>query len=77
MDPILLLALVTFVLVLAFLVWNRMSVAKNKKSLTPAGVGGPNDPLAGETEGLRNPREMRAEMNAASGVAPGAAEDGR
>ena len=69
MDNILALALVTFVLLVGFLLWNRMSVKKNQETGgNTAGIGGPNDPLSGVAEGMRHPDEMRADLNAASKV---------
>ena len=68
MDPILLLALATFALVIAFLVWNRISVARQKAGTPPSGIGGPNDPLAGTTENMRHPDAMRASLDAATGA---------
>jgi hypothetical protein len=47
MHPLSGLVLVTFVLVVAFLVWNLLSVRKNQKTGgDTTGIGGPNDPLA-------------------------------
>jgi hypothetical protein len=46
-HPLSFLALLTFVLVLAFLIWNLLSVRKNQKTGgDTSGIGGPNDPLA-------------------------------
>ncbi len=67
MDWILLLAVVTFLLVLAFLVWNRMSLQRHQTSGASAtGIGGLKDPLSGTTEGMRDPDEMRADLDAAA-----------
>ncbi len=66
MDWILLLAIVTFVLFLAFLVWNNVSTTRHQKGET-TGVGGLNDPMSGTTKGMRNPEEMRGALDAASG----------
>jgi len=46
-SPIFTLALVTFLLVLGFLVWNWLSVKKNQETGgNTTGTGGPNDPLS-------------------------------
>jgi hypothetical protein len=67
MDPILALALVTFALVVAFLLWNRASVKRHQESGgNTDGIGGLNDPLSGTTKGMRDPEEMRASLNAMS-----------
>ncbi len=72
MDWILLLAIVTFALVIAFLIWNRMSVKRNQDpSNNSSGMGGPNDPMAGTTAGMRDPDEMRAHLNAPANAAVG------
>jgi hypothetical protein len=67
MDWILVLAMVTFVLLLAFLWWNRASVKRHQQSGggNVAGIGGVNDPMSGTTPGMRDPEEMRRAMNAA------------
>jgi hypothetical protein len=62
MHPLFLLAFVTFVLVVGFLVWNRMSTKRHKAP----GVGGVNDPLSGATDELRDPDEMRASLDHAA-----------
>ncbi len=56
-HPLYLLVFATFVLLIGFLVWNKLSI---KRSLETggktSGLGGPNDPLSGhtqETEKLR------------------------
>ena len=67
MDNILLLALVTFVLLVGFLLWNRMSVKRHQETGgNTSGIGGPNDPLSGVAEGMRHPDELRADLDAAS-----------
>jgi hypothetical protein len=46
-HPLSLLVFFTFLLVLAFLVWNWLSVRRNQKTGGKAsGIGGPNDPLS-------------------------------
>jgi len=65
MDWIFLLAIATFVLVLGFLWWNRKSMQIHQQSGGSAsGLGGLNDPMSGTTEGMRDPEEMRASLNA-------------
>ena len=67
MDWILLLALATFIFVVAFLVWNRVSTRRHQETGgNTTGLGGPNDPLAGAAEGMRHPDEMRADLDAAA-----------
>jgi hypothetical protein len=47
MHPLTLLAFGTFILVLAFLVWNLLSVRRHQKTGgNTTGIGGPNDPMA-------------------------------
>lgn len=69
MDLILILALATFVLLIGFLLWNRASV-KNQLQAggSESGLGGPNDPLSGTTEGMRHPDTLRADLDRASGA---------
>jgi hypothetical protein len=46
-HPLYLLAFLTFFLVLAFLIWNRISLRRNQQTGgKTSGLGGPNDPLA-------------------------------
>jgi hypothetical protein len=67
MDWILTLAIATFVLLLAFLWWNRASTKRHQQTGgKTAGIGGLNDPMSGTTKGMRNPDEMRAALDAAS-----------
>ena len=67
MDSILLLAAVTFLLLLAFLVWNKTSLNRHQSTGSEAkGIGGLNDPLSGTTKGMRDPDEMRSDLNAAT-----------
>jgi hypothetical protein len=47
MHPLSLLAFLTFLLVVGFLVWNLLSVKKHQKTGgDTTGLGGPNDPMA-------------------------------
>jgi hypothetical protein len=66
MDWILLLAVVTFGLVLAFMVWNKVSTNRHQEGAT-TGVGGLADPMSGTTKGMRDAGEMRSALDAASG----------
>jgi hypothetical protein len=64
MDWIFLLAVVTFGLFLAFLVWNKVSTNRHQAGVA-TGVGGVADPMSGTTEGMRGPDKMRAALDAA------------
>lgn len=66
MDPILLLALLTFGLILAYLIWNKVSVERQKSGRQTSGIGGPNDPVASTSENMRDPEEIRQSLDAAS-----------
>jgi hypothetical protein len=71
MDLILTLALATFVLLIAFLLWNRASTKRHQESGghpdgNALGIGGLADPLSGVAEGMRHPDEMRADLDTAS-----------
>jgi hypothetical protein len=66
MDWILLLAVVTFGLFLAFLAWNKVSTNRHQAGAA-TGVGGLADPMSGTTEGMRDPDEMRASLDAGPG----------
>jgi hypothetical protein len=67
MDWILVLAIATFVLLLAFLWWNKTSTTQHQQTGgNTSGIGGLNDPMSGTTQGMRDPEEMRAALNAAS-----------
>ena len=67
MDWILILAVATFILVVAFLYWNRVSTKRHHESGGGAsGVGGRSDPLSGNSEGMRHPDELRADLDAAA-----------
>jgi len=47
MHPVYVLAFITFLLVLAFLVWNLLSVKEHQRTGgKTTGIGGPNDPMA-------------------------------
>jgi hypothetical protein len=69
MDWIFALAIATFVLLLGFLWWNRASTKRHQESGggNTTGIGGLNDPLSGTTQGMRDPDEMRAALDAAPG----------
>jgi hypothetical protein len=68
MDWVLILALTTFALVIAFLWWNRASTKRHQETGgNTDGIGGLNDPLSGTTRGMRDPEEMRAALNGMSG----------
>jgi len=64
-DWILMLALVTFLCVLAFLVWTKMSAARHKQAGDNQ-IGGLNDPMSGTTPGIRDPDTLRASLDAAA-----------
>ncbi|WP_428490860.1 hypothetical protein [Rhodopila sp.] len=67
MDWILILAIATFALLLAFLLWNRSSLKRHQTTGSDtSGIGGLSDPMSGTTEGMRPPDEMRADMDAAA-----------
>lgn len=71
MDWILVLALATFVAVIAFLLWNRASTkARHETGGNTSGIGGPSDPLAGATDNMRNPDTLRANLDEAAGAPP-------
>jgi hypothetical protein len=67
MDWILLLAITTFVLLLAFLWWTQASLKRHRESGggNVSGIGGESDPLSGTTSGMRDPEVMRRAMNSA------------
>jgi hypothetical protein len=68
MHPLFLLAIATFVLVVGFLVWNKLSVKQHPHGDSTTGIGGVNDPLSGATHGkLRDPAEMTASLDEAAG----------
>jgi hypothetical protein len=65
MDWILALAIMTFGLLLAFLWWNRASTKRHQETGgNTEGIGGLNDPMSGTTQGMRDPEEMRAALDA-------------
>ena len=67
MDWILVLALGTFVLLIGFLLWNRVSTKRHHEQGAAAeGVGGKADPLSGNSDGMRNPEELRRDLNTAA-----------
>ena len=66
MHPLFLLAIGTFVLVVGFLIWNRVSTGRHSFGQNPAGLGGENDPLAGATDDMRQPDAMRASLDEAA-----------
>lgn len=67
MHPLFLLAFATFLLVVGFGYWNYRSTRNiNKAGENTSGIGGSNDPLAGNTEGVRDAETMRQSMNAAA-----------
>ena len=69
MDWILVLALMTFVLVIAFLWWNRVSAKRHQETGGKAvGFGGPSDPLSGAGADIRHPDVMRASLDEAAGL---------
>ena len=70
MHPVYLLAFGTFVLILAFLVWNRVSTGRHRFGRNPQGAGGVNDPLAGATDDIRPPDQLRASLDRAAGEVP-------
>ena len=69
----LILPLMTFAVLVAFLLWNRYSTKRNHETAGHAsGVGGPKDPLSGDSEGMRNPDVLRANLDeAAAAPTPG------
>jgi hypothetical protein len=64
MHPLFLLAIATFVLILGFLAWNLISSRRNQDKSSVSGVGGPSDPLSGNSEGIRKPDELCASLDA-------------
>ena len=66
MHPVYLLAFATFAILVAFLIWNKISI--NRRQQTgghTSGLGGPNDPMAGVNPEMRNPEQMRQSLDAA------------
>jgi hypothetical protein len=67
MDWILVLALATFAILVAFLLWTRTSTIRHHQTGgKTSGLGGPNDPLSGAAEGMRHPDEMRHDLDRAA-----------
>ena len=67
MDWILTLSLGTFVLLIGFLLWNRISTKRHQKHGAAAeGIGGQSDPLAGNTPGIRSGDEIRKDLDTAA-----------
>ena len=67
MDWILALALGTFVLLVAFLLWTRMSTKRHQETGgNTSGIGGPSDPLSGAGADVRHPDSMRASLDNAA-----------
>jgi hypothetical protein len=66
MHPLFLLAFATFLLVVGFLVWNRISTKRHSFGKNPAGPGGINDPMAGATDEVRDPDVLRGSLDAAA-----------
>lgn len=64
MHPLFLLAIATFLLVVGFFVWTRVSTERHKFGRDPEGVGGVNDPLAGATDKIRDPDTLCASLDA-------------
>jgi hypothetical protein len=67
MHPLFMLAFATFVLIIGWLAWNKVAVKKQIEPGPTTGIGGPNDPVAGATENLRHPDEMRQSLDEAGG----------
>jgi hypothetical protein len=66
MHPLFLLAFATFALVVGFLIWTRVSTHRHSFRRDVSGIGGPKDPLAGATDEIRDPDELRASLDAAT-----------
>ena len=67
MDWILALALGTFALLVAFLLWTRISTHRHSKTGNQtSGLGGMNDPLSGAGADVRPADEMLASMDKAA-----------
>jgi hypothetical protein len=64
MHPLFLLAFATFLLLVGFLVWNILSTRRHSFRKDVSGPGGSSDPLSGKTEGMRDPDQLRADLNA-------------
>jgi hypothetical protein len=67
MDWIFGLAIATFLLLLAFLWWNRASTKRHQETGgNVSGIGGLKDPMSGTTKGMRSGDEIRASLDAAA-----------
>ena len=65
MHPVFILAFVTFLLLVGFLVWNIISTKRHRFGRDVTGPGGSSDPLSGKTAGMRDPDAMRAAWDSA------------
>jgi len=70
MHPLFLLAIGTFVLVVAFLAYVKLSHTRHQQGKAH-GIGGENDPISGTTNRVRDPDELRASLDAADGYKVG------
>jgi hypothetical protein len=69
MHPLFVLAIVTLLAVIAFAIWNLMSVHRNQQTGGNAveGIGGVADPMSGTTtDHIRSGAEIRASLDAAN-----------
>lgn len=72
MDWILVLAMGTFGLLIAFLLWTRLSTKRHQATgMNTSGIGGKNDPIAGATEGIRGSDAITGSLNAAAAAPEG------
>jgi hypothetical protein len=71
MHPLFLLAIGTFVLVVAFLAYVKISHSRHRQGKVE-GIGGENDPISGTTNRVRDPDELRASLDGALGYRGGA-----
>jgi hypothetical protein len=70
-HPLFLLAIATFVLIVAFLVWNVMSTKRHRFGRNnPAGIGGVSDPMAGASDNVRPAEEINASLDRGNIEAP-------
>jgi hypothetical protein len=70
MHPLFLLAIGTFVLVVVFLGYVKLSNSRHRQGKTH-GIGGENDPVSGTTNRVRDPDELRASLDSAVGYRVG------
>jgi hypothetical protein len=63
MHPLFLLAFATFIVVIAFLIWSRMSATRHRPGRRQTGVGGPADPISGANPEIRDPDVLRANLD--------------